>query len=111
MGEHELILAEIVIEETERALREKLRFSDAVIALNVAILRRLPVHPTAEAPEETPLFDPDDARILVSALATGAAVLVTGDRDILDVRDRIEGILIQTPREFWEATRGKGDHG
>jgi predicted nucleic acid-binding protein len=102
------MLAEIVLEETARALKNKLRFPDSVVALDLAVLRRHPVHPTALPPEESPLSKPDDAQILASALAVGAEVLVTGDRDILDVRDRIHGIVVKNPREFWEMVRGRG---
>jgi len=107
LAKHQLLLAEIVLEETERALTKKLRFPDSVVALDLAILRRNPVHPTTPAPRDFPLSDPDDARILATALEVGAEVLVTGDRGILNARDRIEGILVTDPRGFWELVRGK----
>lgn len=52
--------------------------------------------------------DPDDAWVLASALAAGAEVLVTGDEDLLDLRDDVEEILITNPRGLWELLRTPG---
>jgi len=48
--------------------------------------------------------DADDARILAEAVAGGADVVVTGDRDLLDLADR-SPLRIVTPRVFWELLR------
>lgn len=106
MAEHELVIGEIVLEEVERALTKKLRVSPEVVAGDLALLRDRHVHPTARAPKDSPVRDPDDARVLATALAAGAEVLVTGDRHFLDVRDKIRGITVTDPRGFWEMHRG-----
>jgi predicted nucleic acid-binding protein len=103
--EHELVVGEIVLEEVERALTKKLRASPEFITVALAPLRDRPVQPTPRAPKDSPVRDPDDARILATALAAGADVLVTGDRHFLDVRDRIQGIVVTDPRGFWEMHR------
>jgi predicted nucleic acid-binding protein len=48
--------------------------------------------------------DQDDAVILGEALASGADVLVTGDKDLLEA-GKIPGITILDPRGFWELVR------
>ena len=45
--------------------------------------------------------DPDDDRVLATAVAAGADCIVTGDRDLL-VIERYEGIDILSPRQFLE---------
>ena len=92
-------------EEVERALTEKLHARPQDVASTLAILRDHYVQATAPAPEDSPVKPRDDARILATALAAGADVLVTGDRDLLDVRDQIEGIIVRDPRGFWEMHR------
>jgi len=104
--EHELVIGEIVLEEVERALTRKLRVAREIVAGELALLRDRQVQPTARAPKGSPVRDPDDARILATALAAGADLLVTGDRHFLDVRDRIQGITVTDPRGFWEMHRG-----
>ena len=107
LAEHELVIGEIVLEEVERALTTKIHMPREFVAAPLARLRDRHVQPTAPAPNDSPVRDPDDARILATALAAGADVLVTGDRYLLDVRDRIEGITVTDPRGFWEMHRGK----
>jgi putative PIN family toxin of toxin-antitoxin system len=104
--EHELVIGEIVLEEVERVLTNKLRVPREIVAGDIALLRDCHVRPTARAPKGSPIRDPDDARVLATALAAGADLLVTGDRHFLDVRDRIQGITVTDPRGFWEMHRG-----
>jgi putative PIN family toxin of toxin-antitoxin system len=106
LAEHELVVGEIVLEEVERSLTKKMRVAREVAAGDMALLRDRHVQPTARAPKESPIRDPDDAQILATALAAGADLLVTGDRHFLDVRDRIQGITVTDPRGFWEMHRG-----
>jgi predicted nucleic acid-binding protein len=106
LAEHELVIGEIVLEEVERGLTKKLRVPPEFVAGALAPLRDRHVHSTARAPKGSPIRDPDDARILATALAAGADVLVTGDRHFLDVRDRIQGTTVTDPRGFWEMHRG-----
>lgn len=51
--------------------------------------------------------DPQDDRVLEAALAGGADYIVTGDNDLLVLRD-FEGISIVTPRQFL-AVLGPGE--
>jgi predicted nucleic acid-binding protein len=105
--EHELVIGEIVLEEVERVLAKKLRVPREIVAGDIALLRDCHVQPTARAPKGSPIRDLDDARVLATALAAGADLLVTGDRHFLDARDRIQGIPVTDPRGFWEMHLGK----
>jgi putative PIN family toxin of toxin-antitoxin system len=46
--------------------------------------------------------DPDDDRLIEAALAANAAVIVTGDQDLLTL-GHIGQIQVRTPREFLES--------
>lgn len=48
--------------------------------------------------------DPEDLPILWLALAIHADLLVTGDRDLLDLKD-LQGIRIIPPALYWQASR------
>ena len=54
---------------------------------------------------EAELGDPDDERVLASALAAEVDVLVSGDRDFLDNIDLCP-VRVLNPRAFWELVRG-----
>jgi predicted nucleic acid-binding protein len=49
--------------------------------------------------------DPEDRFIVATALMGRADILVTGDRDLLDVREQITGVQILMPRECWMSLR------
>jgi len=49
--------------------------------------------------------DEDDQWVLASALDAKADVLVTGDKDILDVTEEASGLTITDPRGFWNLAK------
>jgi predicted nucleic acid-binding protein len=65
---------------------------------------------TAAATQASPVAvrDPDDAAVLSDALNASAEVLVTGDRDLLDLEE-IPGVRILNPRGFWSLVTSAGD--
>jgi len=48
--------------------------------------------------------DPEDAKILALAQKSGAAFLITGDRDLLTIK-KFASLKILSPRQFWEAVK------
>lgn len=105
LAEHELFLATTVIEALTRALMEKLRVPEPTVGEIAAFLRAsaaLAEMPSRPAP--VAIRDPDDAVILSEALSIGADVLVTGDKDLLEVGVVLD-IRIIDPRGFWQLVR------
>ena len=98
---HEPITADAVIMEVRRVLAKKFEVSQRDIDDLLVTFERWHVEPL---PETLPLIrirDRDDLPILASALAAGADVLVTGDKDLLELKDQITEIKIVDPRGFW----------
>lgn len=105
LAEHDLLTSETVLAESRRVLRKKLGVLAEKVREIEELLRRYHVEPLPEAESPVEVRDPDDELILASAVAAGAEVLVTGDRDLLDVADKVEALRIMTPRMFWESVR------
>jgi len=101
---HELIVGEVVLMETERVLRDKLRAPDDLVAMTLDLLRQQVLIERPEGPHAAVTADPDDAWVLASALAGDADVLVTGDHDLLDLEEPA-AIRILSPRELWTVLR------
>jgi len=104
LSEHELLVPTQVLEEVERVLREKFDASPEAIELALEMLSTQTIVDLPGAPIDVPIRDADDARILSAAVARGADVLVTGDKDLLSVATA-SPIPILTPREFWNTLR------
>lgn len=98
---HELISSNALIEEFEEKLENKFDFSTAEIAR-----ARLTLKPIIQLVDPIPLAsqvsrDPDDDIVLATAVAGNCEYIVTGDKDLLDLKE-FQGIPIMKPREFGE---------
>jgi putative PIN family toxin of toxin-antitoxin system len=101
---HELVTGEVVLMELQEVLSRKIGLPQQAIDNIVSLLRRHRIQPKPKKKPAVAVRDPDDLWILASALAARVDVLVTGDQDLLAVRDQA-GILITDPRGFWEMSK------
>ena len=101
LAEHQLITGEVVLSELRKALGRRVKLPTATIEDILALIREQEVVPKPRKPSDLPIRDPDDRWILASALAGRADVLVTGDRDLLDIADKAP-LPVLDPRAFWD---------
>jgi putative PIN family toxin of toxin-antitoxin system len=106
LAEHELLIGPAFLTEVRRVLRTKMRVAPAVLAEVEALLRAQgAIVPTRAASPSLPTVrDAADRIILAEAVAGEADVLVTGDRDLLDLGPK-SPLPIVTPRGLWELLR------
>jgi len=106
LAQHALLLSGTVIEELTRTLIEKVRVPEPAVR-EIATFLRVSASLADRPPKPAPVAirDPDDAVILGEALAMGADVLVTGDKDLLEAGE-VPDIKILDPRGFWTLVRG-----
>jgi putative PIN family toxin of toxin-antitoxin system len=104
LSEHELLTGEVSLIEFRRVLKQKMRVPARYIEDAERLLRGQTIVPRPAIALEIKLRDPDDKWVLASAVAGGADVLVTGDKDLLDL-GRAAPLPIFTPRSFWESLR------
>jgi uncharacterized protein len=104
LSEHELLTGEVNLVEFRRVLKQKMRVPARYIEDAERLLRDQTIIPRPAVALEIKLRDPDDKWVLASAIAGGADVLVTGDKDLLDL-GRAAPLPILTPRSFWESLR------
>ena len=103
LAEHQLVIGEVVLGELRRVLRQKLRLPlDTVEELD-AFLRFHGAVSDAVTPLDLDIRDSSDLRILGEAIAGKADLLVTGDRDLLDLKK--PPLRILAPRGFWDLLR------
>ena len=108
LAKHELVLGQVVLVELERVMRDKLRVPEAVIAAALELLREYPVAAPTEPLPRIRCRDKDDIVVLACALASGADVLVTGDRDLLVLAGK-SPLRIVDPRELWTLLQPKAE--
>lgn len=108
IAEHELLIGEVVLTELERILTRKLKIPPDAVARHLKGLRRHTVIPKPAALSEYEVRDADDSLVLASALVGEADILVTGDKDLLSIREEVHELSIVDPRGLWEQLRGMG---
>lgn len=110
LASHELMTSAHVLSELKRVLRTKFGVPQDVIDDVISLMRQDTVlaqpgqHPTIA------IHDQDDLPILSAAISAGAAVFVTGDQGLLDIR-QIEHLAILSPRQFWETLKTQPPRG
>lgn len=102
LTDHELMTGEFVLDELDRVLKEKLNVPEKKVSETLKFLRNYHVESTPDAPSEMNLRDEDDRWVLQSAIRAKADILVTGDKDLLDVSEDISQLKVISPRGIWE---------
>jgi len=102
LAEHQMMTGEFNLTELKRVLTEKLKVPKQITVEAEELLRRYHIEPVPDNPSGVQVRDDDDRWVLESAIRASADVLITGDKDLLDVSNQVPQLKILTPREFWE---------
>ncbi len=103
LAEHELVMGETVLRELREVLRRKIGVSSETSDEFETFLRRHACVVQASDAAAVTGLDTADKAVLAEAVAAGAEVLVTGDRDLLVVA--ASPVAIVSPRGLWEKLR------
>ena len=96
---HAIVTSEFILDELRNHLAGKFKYTDQDADEAIVLLRSQMEIVTVESLDRQVCRDPDDDQILGTALAGQAACIVTGDKDLLVLR-QFEGIQIVSPGEF-----------
>jgi len=103
-AEHDLVFGDVILAELRRVLATKFKLPADRIESIETVFAPFPSVPKPDKPASAAIRDPADRWIVATAVAGNADVLVTGDRDLLDVSDSLP-VRILDPRAFWELLR------
>ena len=93
---------EIVLEELQLVLTEKLKVPVSNVSDVTKFLRNHLVEPVPDEPSEANVWYADDRWVLESAIRFKADIFVTGDRDLLEISKNISQLKVISPRGLWE---------
>jgi uncharacterized protein len=102
----DLITSSALLEELARTLRRKFDTNPAEVPLLKAYRERVILVRPKALPKQV-CRDHDDDKVLGTAVAGQADVILTGDDDLL-ILGEYEGIRILSPRQFVELMDGSG---
>ncbi len=101
---HQLVVSAPLFNELRRVLRQKLQIPRELINDAVEMLQQDAHFATPSVIPDVKIRDKDDLAILSSALNGNADLLVTGDKELLNL-GKINDMDIVSPREFWKRMR------
>ncbi len=109
LASHQLVVSVPLFNELRRVLRQKLKIPGELIEDAIEILQQDAHFATPSTLSDVNIRDKDDLMILSSALNGNADLLVTGDKELLNL-GRIQDMEIVSPRGFWKKMRTQPSH-
>ena len=97
---HEVYYTEYLLKEIQRVLPNKFPLSGGVIHFAVFVIKKYFTKGKTAGTIEKICRDPNDNQILADALMNSIEVIITGDKDLLDLKN-YTGIKIISPKEYW----------
>lgn len=108
LADHELVTCPKVLQEVRRILRSKFSVPDGLITEYLELIREEAILADTKEILEIQINDVDDIEIIGTVLSGKADILVTGDREVQDIK-RIKKLRIVSPRAFWEELKSPQD--
>lgn len=98
---HDVILSKFILDEIKKTLTKKFRFETQEANAVISLLRsRCSIVNTQTLPSPVSR-DPDDDNIIATAISGTCDCIITGDKDLLDLK-KTGDVLIVSPSRFWQ---------
>jgi putative PIN family toxin of toxin-antitoxin system len=107
---HDLFISDQVLNELRRVLKLKFGVGQDLIDDFIQLLQQDSVLAKPSQVPKVKLQDTEDLTILAAAITAGAEVLITGDKELLNL-GRVENLEILNPRQFWEKLKAQQQRG
>ena len=101
LSEHELVSSPRVLLEVRRILRSKFSVPEGLVAEYLELVTEAALIAEGKGTHRIHIRDKADVEIVVAAITAESHVLVTGDREIQELKS-IQNVRILSPRAFWE---------
>ena len=105
LSEHELVLCPHVLKELEDILKNKINLPADQISSILSYLKTFKIVTDHQPPMKIKLRDKSDIPVISAALNSKSDVIVSGDKDLLEVSGHY-GIKIVDPRSFFNLLKG-----
>jgi putative PIN family toxin of toxin-antitoxin system len=109
LASHQLVVSAPLFNELRRVLRQKLQIPGELIDDAIEMLQQDAHFATPSTLSDIKIRDKDDVMILSSALNGNADLLVTGDKELLNL-GKVQDMEIVSPRGFWKRIRTQPSH-
>ena len=98
---HTIVLSRFILDEFKDKLTNKFGFTAREANRAIRLLESRCLIVTPSRPSKAICRDPDDDQIIGAAVAGSCDCIVTGDKDLRDLKEAA-GIPVISPSQFWE---------
>jgi putative PIN family toxin of toxin-antitoxin system len=102
----ELIVSDALLKEVKKVLQQKFTVPPSLISEFLNLLKQDTIFIKPSGLPEVTIKDTSDLIIIASALSGSADLLVTGDKELLNLGN-VENLEIVSPRVFWEKVKSQ----
>jgi putative PIN family toxin of toxin-antitoxin system len=106
--DHELVTCTKVLQEITHILHTKFSVPDSLISEYLELIRQDAILAEAKEAPDIQIKDVDDIEIIGAAISGKADVMVTGDREVQNIKP-VRKLRIVSPRAFWEELKAQRD--
>jgi len=106
LDKHTIIISEHILLELQNNFQKKLKMPRGKVQLIIEYLRECCTVDDYKRLDRKICRDLDDVKILGLSEMTKPDYIITGDTDLLVLKEH-HAVPIITPREFWEVSKGK----
>lgn len=107
---HEIVLGEPIIREAASNLRKKIKLPGSIVISIETYLRNACTITIPDKIDSSVCRDENDLAVLGTAKAARAKYIVSGDKDLLILKNYLD-IAIVAPRAFWQAAKNENTTG
>ena len=100
-GKHEVYYTEYLLKETQKSLSAKFPLSGEVINSIINTVKKQFIEGKTADTVERISRDPKDDQVLADAAANDIDIIITGDKDLLELK-HYKGIKIIMPKDYWK---------
>jgi len=106
LEKHEIIISEHILSEVQRNLQKKLKMPKDKVLMITEYLREFCSISNYKRLDKGVCRDIDDVKILGLSEAANPDYIITGDKDLLALKE-FHSVPLITPREFWEISKSR----
>lgn len=100
-GKHEVYCTEYLLKETQKSLSAKFPLSGETINSIINTVKKQFIKGKTADTVERISRDPKDDQVLADAVINEIDVIITGDKDLLELKN-YKGIKIIMPKDYWK---------
>jgi len=97
---HKVYCSEYLLKEIQGILPNKFSLSEGIVHFALSTIKKYFIKGETAGMVENVCRDPNDNQVLADALVNKIEILITGDKDLLELK-KYKGIKIISPKAYW----------